>query len=97
MSGFLVFLCVCISNVNESKVHFSKKVPTLSPDFPLKAVMCGCGIERENDIFGSVASFDEGGNDAVSGDDEVSDIEEASGIDEISGTNEESGDGEVSA
>ena len=53
--------------------------------------MCGCGIERENVIFGSVEDFDVGGNDDVSGNDQVS------GVDEVSAIHEESGDGEVSA
>ena len=37
----------------------SRKSSTLSLDFPLKVVTFGCGIERENDISGSVG-FEDG-------------------------------------
>ena len=37
----------------------SRKSSALSLDFPLKVVIFGCGIERENDISGSVG-FEDG-------------------------------------
>ena len=60
MSGLLVFLlCVRISNVSESKVYFIKEVLHALAGLSAEVVIFGCGIERENDISGSVG-FEDG-------------------------------------